>query len=296
MGQNQKLDPAEIVTCIWCGDTHPRAEMTDEHSVPEGLGGKDYYVDGSCQRCQNITTKLELEVLRKELQNVRAFWGFPNNNKKKKTPKLKMTVEGRFGSTWKTVDLPIKDLRAIGVIPEFVNRPRLLGPASSYFDWFDFQTMIFGSTKSFYVNHGFQEIRIPSMTMRMDFICRLLAKIAHVHACKHVGMDKFHALLWPVVKGDEDRLPFFVGASRILDGSSRMHSVTHYWASSEGMEFLCVSIRLFKSWAFPTYEVVVGNRKSHSSEALDLSGITGLSPDGGNSLFRELKPAPNVLM
>lgn len=65
--------------CIYCGrDDEP---LTREHIVPTGLRGQWVLRDASCQRCQQITSSVELNAQRAMLGAGRAFLGFARERK-----------------------------------------------------------------------------------------------------------------------------------------------------------------------------------------------------------------------
>src|SRR5436853_1120388 len=56
--------------CIYCGST---AGLTREHVIPYGLNGELVLPSASCTKCAAVTSKCELQVLRKLLQTVRML-------------------------------------------------------------------------------------------------------------------------------------------------------------------------------------------------------------------------------
>ena len=87
--------------CIYCGDHSDK--LSDEHIIAYGLGGEDVLPHASCKSCQNITSKFELEVLRRELLQVRTKLELPS--RKSSLPKeLPITV--KLGDEAKTFNLP----------------------------------------------------------------------------------------------------------------------------------------------------------------------------------------------
>jgi len=55
--------------CIYCGSSD---DLTDEHVVPYGLGGKMILPKSSCRRCAMITGQFEGKVLRGFMRDGRA--------------------------------------------------------------------------------------------------------------------------------------------------------------------------------------------------------------------------------
>ncbi|RRN64635.1 HNH endonuclease [Caulobacter sp. 602-1] len=70
--------------CIYCGKCD--GKLTDEHIIPDGLGGNLILAESSCVDCARITGQTEQVVLRKYLHNIRGALGIRS---KKSTEKLK---------------------------------------------------------------------------------------------------------------------------------------------------------------------------------------------------------------
>lgn len=86
--------------CIYCGNQN---ELTDEHVIPYGLGGELILPAASCKDCEKVTSKIEREVLRRHLIQVRSKLGMPS--RRKSLPKdLPITVQ--LGGEPKTFYLP----------------------------------------------------------------------------------------------------------------------------------------------------------------------------------------------
>ena len=51
--------------CFWCGDDFER--LTEDHIVPQSLGGTTHFTVESCRSCQTKLSKAELEVARKSI-------------------------------------------------------------------------------------------------------------------------------------------------------------------------------------------------------------------------------------
>jgi 5-methylcytosine-specific restriction endonuclease McrA len=48
---------SNVNRCIYCGTLE---NLTDEHIIPYGLGGRSILPKASCSECSNITTNFEL--------------------------------------------------------------------------------------------------------------------------------------------------------------------------------------------------------------------------------------------
>ena len=57
--------------CIYCGAAD--VKLTDEHIVPLSIGGQHVLLKASCNECNKITSKFELDV-------ARGLWGDARNS------------------------------------------------------------------------------------------------------------------------------------------------------------------------------------------------------------------------
>lgn len=57
--------------CFWCNVEN--AELTEDHVIPESLGGTREYALPACKGCQVILSKAEHEVARKSLIGIAAL-------------------------------------------------------------------------------------------------------------------------------------------------------------------------------------------------------------------------------
>ena len=61
--------------CIYCNTPGTPEELTNEHIVPQGLGGKRYIKDASCLKCQLETHRFETAALEGFLWPARTHAG-----------------------------------------------------------------------------------------------------------------------------------------------------------------------------------------------------------------------------
>src|SRR5689334_22057896 len=81
--------------CIYCGDD--KSPLSDEHIIPDGLGGNLILVKASCFSCAKITGNVEQQVLQRTFGAVRAELGIrsPKSIKAKRAAVDKVLI--RFG-------------------------------------------------------------------------------------------------------------------------------------------------------------------------------------------------------
>lgn len=115
---------APIGSCIYCGSLKWSAEqprkLGDEHIVPEGLGGRLLLPEASCKKCEEITSKIELEWLRSGFHTARVQKGL--EKKKKRPPRfLNLQIQRKGQTVWESV--PLEKYPAMIVTLLFVSAP-----------------------------------------------------------------------------------------------------------------------------------------------------------------------------
>ena len=105
-----------IGECIYCGS---KENLSLEHIVPEGLGGRLLLPDASCGKCRDLTSRFERSVQRGGMWATRRVLNI--KGKKRKEPprdKFPINVEHDDG-TLQTVNLPVSDHIGTLVTPIF---------------------------------------------------------------------------------------------------------------------------------------------------------------------------------
>lgn len=70
--------------CIYCGES---SDLRIEHIVPFGLSGNLELPESTCKSCADITSKIEMVILRGELWAVRVFRELQSRRKHGSAPK-----------------------------------------------------------------------------------------------------------------------------------------------------------------------------------------------------------------
>lgn len=115
-----KPENAFIGECVYCGS---KENLTDEHTIPKGLWGKHFLIDGSCKTCANATTKFELRVLR-SMEVFREFFGGPTRHSRKRGRWTRRRLV--TNQTGHALDVPIGATAQAIFIPVFDYIPRKL--------------------------------------------------------------------------------------------------------------------------------------------------------------------------
>lgn len=199
--------------------------------MPLGLGGEWVLRKASCQQCRDITSGIELDVLRKTLLPARAKMNLPPRHKDERPNKFPLTVE-RQGQQ-ETTHIPTDKH------PTLLCLPRFKSPA--YIDKRHYKQGIHVNGVYTYLlgyrslQHIREELNADSVTQTVTFngfkdgfsFARLLAKIAYVFAMAHFGVviiDDAYGL--PSILGQSDNIGMWVGSAReSLNATSNLHEV-----------------------------------------------------------------------
>lgn len=86
--------------CIYCGATD--SPLTDEHILPDGLGGTHELLQASCEACAKLINKeFESWVLRVMFGPIREDFGIQSSKsakKRRQRPPQKLVLQKRDGS------------------------------------------------------------------------------------------------------------------------------------------------------------------------------------------------------
>lgn len=254
--------------CIYCYTrTGP---FTDEHTLPDGLGGRHILPKASCEKCQRIINQVEQYCMRTMLGNVRAHMGIRSRKKRPPVPQSLLIAEkdtGRRSRVYK----PIRELPLITVMPAFPPPFILSGlPAPEKFwgaNWAPFSP-----SKEFVESVGAQSVFSEEISP-LKF-ARMLAKIAHSMAVAVYGIDAFQPLLPPLILGERKRYVELVGGSFADEPATHkeIHGISiNVKRRVDGSELLIARIRLFGNLGAPIYVVAIGKPWPKPPRAFDPS-------------------------
>jgi hypothetical protein len=249
----RKYGPAD--SCIYCGASGHRVNLTDEHIVPFGLNGQLILPRSSCEKCQEVTCEIERFCLRRMFIQARAHFRMKTRRPKERPDQLPVII-GR-GNQAKEQFVPLLDhpfaaamliLDQAGVISNLPMKTEFGLRAIYVFGAPDFQIKLgtFGP-----------DAGLP-FDLSADIFCRMLAKIAHAFAAAELGIDNFLSFLPPIILGESRFISHYVGTCEVAPPSeNRLHRLMLHKVGRS----LRVRIRLFAAWGTPNYEVVVGDLK-----------------------------------
>lgn len=249
--------------CIYCGNENDK--LTDEHIVPFGLNGNLVLPKSSCTKCAEITSKVELRVLRGFLDIGRRAMGVSSRHKKREKSSGapvkfiagraridgEMPIEGGFH----TIHFPIfRAPLALGGKAKD-NNPEGIEIAG-------IDTLHIGNASDRLEKHRATGVEIQSNLDIWSFI-RMLSKIAYSYYVAEKGVfPQQESPILPIALKQHDYAKQWVGCLEdhplTKPGSSALHlmDITEI-AGEDGSVCSVVRIKLFSVTAGPTYSVVV---------------------------------------
>lgn len=272
--------------CIYC-HTIPsdETELTDEHIIPEGMGGKLILPSASCYNCAEKTSYFELRCQRSMFPMARAFWNLYGKRRKKKRPQ-KFTVFLDKGQTKELVSL---SNHPITIMMPLLQAPGILvgrQPEDRFPDlrpediWSrahtDAQTRAEHLSKVHAVPHIGVEQEIP-----LGDFSKLLAKIAHSFTIAEMGYGTISTFLEPLILCNKGEIsigtPYYIGCAYDKTGSQ----IESIWPgkgaytlqlrdmyNDDGYRIYVVRIQLFAHAGAPVYEVVVGGSQDVANKLI----------------------------
>ena len=248
--------------CIYCGSTE---DLSEEHIVPYGLGAEWVLEKASCRKHRDITSKFEMEILRKLWGPVRAAMNIQSRrgHEGKSYP---VNIIQQNGET-ATVHL---DAAKFGAPMHYLMLPcpRYLSGEISDEDlsFHGRVTHILPDPERFRneMRRAFNPKRVDiTISFRPVAFAQLLAKIAYGFAIGHYGIEGIETC-------------YLLNAIDTGAGIGRWVGCLDHGSTSAGKELIeieggfintqcrdiVVQIRLYGSLRSPTYIVVVGEPKA----------------------------------
>lgn len=251
MSTYRQLPPkiyAAVNRCIYCRTTE--GELSNEHILMFGLGGKDILPKASCNACARITSQLEQFVARDMWGAFRAFARMESRSKKNRPTDYPLFFQSSDGGRRK-IAVPIDQFPAslalpVLQVPAFISGQR----HETCSAW----CMIYNPDEL--KQWSGQSMFLPPINVPL--FSRFLAKTAHAYAIAELGIGTFTPLLPEVILERHDRPVDFVGCFREPPDETLPHRVQMMYIMLNEVKLVCVQIRLFAKLGAPEYVVVVG--------------------------------------
>ena len=281
-----------INECIYCGDT--TSPLTDEHIIPDGLGGTHILCKASCLSCAEVIKPLETHIMRHVLEGPRRHLGIHSS----KTGASRIAELDRARVFRKT-----EDGQRVEVVALVADEPPIyivwlltdgvpgllrgrFTPRPRSFAHVDFGPDAFGTARRFSekadIPFGSAQGIEMDVSVNLGLVARALAKIAHAYAVSKVGLDGFEPLLPSIILDDPTRLGAELNYLDVV--SSRLepevflslHDVAIYVQRSlaDKTAYVVCAVRVFSALGLPTAEIVVGRAKQVALDRLPERTLT----------------------
>jgi hypothetical protein len=249
--------------CIYCGSTD---QLSDEHIIPLGLGGRLVLPQSSCPACSAKTSKFERTCLRTMYGPLRLLYGLPSRRKNSRPTALPLKIKRTEDSEWEYVPV-VQDRYPFLVIFPYFEAPGLMagtdesearGPVSDRLwirgasPYHDFEQLLECLARELRVHS-----LMPEAKAEVPAFCSLLAKIAFSYAVANTGLSAPQSRLAQIALGENmNNCMHYIGsASTDEPARDALHEVslgTHARTNS-----IIVRARLLAKLGSPTYFVVM---------------------------------------
>jgi len=253
--------------CIYCAVAKEDSDLTDEHILPDGLGGDLVLPKASCKDCASKTSRAELHFLREVLRYVRGVAGVRSRKRKSARPEVAVKMGD---ATAVEEQLAVDETAPFMLIFPITHAlpTRLGGPAQPpdarlRLALFGDDNWIEKARKWIGGKGGFRF----SNRLHAGIMGQALAKIAHAYACAVLGPEGFTPFLASYILAKEPSLDLEnIGIFPSEGIQDAMHYLDLQIANVPvqtaigvaSQEFIVAYIRLFASRPSPSVLVVVG--------------------------------------
>lgn len=249
--------------CVYCGSAK---DLSDEHIIPFGLGGRWVLPKASCDVCNVKTSRVERTCLRTMLGPLRLLYGLPSRRTDQRPEKLELKIKRTETSEWEYVPVAQDRFPFLITFPRFDEAPGFLAGSdeASYGSAATDKFWIRGASP----HHDFfellqslvRELRVhavmPEAKADVAAFCSMLAKIALSAMVANGGRPLPGSRLAQIAVGENmQNSRYYIGT---LSGdekpSQRLHEVSIGSVLRSGA--VVVRIRLLAKLGTPTYLVV----------------------------------------
>lgn len=252
--------------CIYCGNT---TDLTVEHVIPYGFGGRIELPESSCRKCCKLTSAFEHTCLRTMYGPLRLLYDLPSRRKTKRPDKLPLKVKQTASDDWTYTEVAQEKYPFLILFPYFA-MPKVMtneiwsdchGAVTDKF-W------IRGASPSFVFQELLEklisELKVysimPEAKAQVGEFCQMLAKIGHAFAVGEIGIDAFHSFLIPhIIQSELGNCDKFIGGLKEDEAASdELHELSLVDTAENNL--VIVRIRLLAKLGTPTYYAVVGKK------------------------------------
>ncbi len=257
-----------IGRCIYCGAAD--GPLTDEHIIPDAIGGRLILEGASCNACAAETHAFEGHAC-DTCRPIRRQLGFPSKTKGRRARERAATEKFILDLDGRRVKVPVGEFPGLFVHLAYPLPGILLGAAIE-------DRLLTGGIHAIELMPGFGErlndVREKYRANKVSIVGvdksnrtdkedtgRMLAKIAHAYAVAELGPDAFTPALVNIILGRRPfNLPHYVGSqAQTTDEASDLHEIGIDTTGLDGGRYVVVRVRLFASFKGPAHYVVVGD-------------------------------------
>ena len=252
--------------CIYCGCAN---DLTLEHVIPYGLGGKIELPKSSCYDCAKITSKFEHTCLRTMYGPLRLLYGMPSRRKKNRPSTLPLKIKKTANEDWSYTEVEQEKYPFLILFPYFTV-PLILSnaPISSNRGAVTNRLWIRGASPAYVFNDLLESLTrelnvhsiMPEAKVHVSEFCQMLAKIAYSYAVGELGYGSFKPYLLPsILKAELSDCDTYIGS---LEKDEAPVELLHELSIGKSMKSnqIVVRVRLLSKLGTPTYFVVVGKK------------------------------------
>lgn len=257
-----KKESTYVGCCIYCGTT--QGKLTEEHVSPYGLNGCITLLGASCGNCAEITSQIELHVLRHMWGAARAEMGYRTRNKKRADELYPLTVIRGGVKTFQEV--PLKDALKIIELPIF-KAPAVLdgrtAPENIECISKD-QFVLVEQRENLAKRIGVDEVCPPDFDP--DIFARFVAKCSFGYAIERYGIEAFESFyIRSAILGITKDIGRWVGSPDTRELPIRKTPMSGGFRILPDNDVL-VRIKLFPRFDGAEYITVIGKMKQFQAD------------------------------
>lgn len=254
LSPGQSLPP--VGQCIYCGSDDP--DLTTEHVIPFGLGGRLKLPKSSCEKCRVDTHGFETDVLRGMLRDFREASGYPSRHRKDRRTHIQRFRRSSDGLV--ADEIPASEYPRILMLIALPKPGVLVGRDPTLPVRYRRMVALHPEDKAAVA--GMQVTR----KLQNRAFCRMIAKIGHAYAmcCSGGprGLAGYDLLLSELIREGTGSPQHLVGTDEEMHRPVRglLHELGLQLETHESGQFLVARVRLFASYGAPCYMAVVGKK------------------------------------
>lgn len=258
------IEIGPVGECIYCGERE--APLTDEHIIPDGLGGNLLLTKSSCVKCAKIIGAYEQFILRKMLGGARHLTGIKSLKSIRKKQAKPDTVRIDVDSDRAKSRFVSLEQEPPYIIPLFLTDSwpgMLLHPPSSHLGVranFIMPLDVVDRARKF---AGPKKKLTFGVLINFVTFSQMLAKIAHSFAVAKIGLSSFEPFLCDYILHGSPQIRTDLIGSHETEEFYSLHDIQLQRYTSNNVmppvDYWLCTVRLFSSvGGTPSYTIVVG--------------------------------------